>query len=146
MGERITGGGAEGNGMHAERGSEGKNGHMWINECTALVCKNMIKTINHQNKDHTSHTRVLETSLFIRMHSSLILDCTSAEPQYYFSFPVCVVFTVFFQSDRKSVVSLQFNSTLKNRFCEFLCRRKYQFGLQLKFGLWFDKCMQQHRR
>ncbi len=72
MGERITGGGAVGKGMHAEKGSEGKNGHMWMNECTELVCKNIIKTINHQNKDHIiTHLSFRDITLH---HNSLKFD------------------------------------------------------------------------
>lgn len=54
MGERITGGGAVGNGMHAERGSERKNGHMWVNEWDRACVQKYDK--DHQSPKQRSHT------------------------------------------------------------------------------------------
>lgn len=101
MGERITGGGDAENGMHEERGSEGKNGHIYRGERIYRACEQkQIKTINNQNKEHTiTHLSFRNSTLHqnsLRFHIGLF---SSAEPRYYISFPVCVVFTVFFQSD-----------------------------------------------
>lgn len=74
---------------------------------------------DHQSPKQRAHNHTLE---FQKQHSSSELTqvcywiVNSAEPQYYIRFPVCVVFTVFFQSDWKPVVSIQFKTAQKQNF------------------------------
>lgn len=89
---------------------KGKNGHMWMNEYTERVCENMIKTINHHNKEHTL-THLSFRNSFVHQNS-LRFDIGLLPQQSHRITLVswCVVFTVFFQSDRKPVVSIQFET------------------------------------
>lgn len=77
MGERITGGGDAENGMHEERGSEGKNGHIYRGERIYRACEQkQIKTINNQNKEHTiTHLSFRNSTLHqnsLRFHIGLL--------------------------------------------------------------------------
>jgi len=125
MGERITG--------RVAAGNEGKNVDGWMN--IQSLCAEIDK--DHQSPKQRANNHTLE---FQKQQSSSELTqvcywiVTSAEPQYYISFSVCVVFAAFFQSDWKPVVSIQFKTMLKKQILWISLQKKNQIKFSLQWN------------